>query len=173
MKPGQTKWATPIVFELRKDGSFWLCVGNRKIYNQIRRDLYCISRMNKCIDSLSKTTVFIPLDASNKYWQGKIEDEDQYKAALTSRHGLYHLARVQFSSKNAPETFLRNTDIILASVALQFVLVNLDNICTFSSTSKKHIDLYYHVLTLLQRAGATFKLKKSFPSRTRSTTWGT
>lgn len=53
-------------------------------------------------------------------------------------------------------------DVTLANVEWKFILAYLDRMVTFSKTLKRHIDFVKHVLTLLQRAEATVKLKKRF-----------
>ena len=67
-----------------------------------------------------------------------------------------------FGLRNAPGTFQRAIDVILAQVRWQYSLVYLDDIVVFSKTGEEHIDHVRSVLSLLADAGVTLKLKKCF-----------
>lgn len=65
-----------------------------------------------------------------------------------------------FGRRNAPDIFQSTMDAILAVAKYQFALVYLDNIVLFSRISAEYIDHVRKVLTLINNAGETFKLKK-------------
>ena len=65
-----------------------------------------------------------------------------------------------FGLKNAPATFQRALDIILARVKWQFALVYLDDVIIYSNSAREHFDHVEHVLTLLQEAGISLRLEK-------------
>lgn len=110
--------------------------------------------------SLDKVTVFSTLDANCVYLQVEIEDEDQDKTVIKSHHGLHRFVLLTFGLKNAPGTFQRTMEVILAGVEGQYAAAYLDDIVIFSKVLEKHIDYVKQLLTLLPRAGVTLKLKK-------------
>lgn len=65
-----------------------------------------------------------------------------------------------FGLKTAPATFEGAMEAILSSVKWQSALVHLDNIVVFSETVHDHVTHLWRVLTLLQKADVTLKLKK-------------
>lgn len=67
-----------------------------------------------------------------------------------------------FGLKNAPSSFQRSIDIILASLKCQHAIVFLDNIIVFSSTIKEHLAHIRSVLGMLRNAGMYLKLRKCF-----------
>lgn len=91
-----------------------------------------------------------------------IEEEDQEKTASTFRHCLHHFARMLFGLENTIETFERIMGVIFDSVEWRFALVFLDDIVIFSKTPEEHIDHVWQVLTLVQFARNTLKLKECF-----------
>lgn len=67
-----------------------------------------------------------------------------------------------FGLKNAPSTFQRSIDIILASVKWQYAIEYLDDIIVFSSTVEEHKWHLRSVLGMLRNAGMSLKLHKCF-----------
>ena len=65
-----------------------------------------------------------------------------------------------FGLKNAPGTFQRAADIILASVKWQYALVYLDDVIVYSKSIEEHFGHLDHVLQLMHDAGLTLKLNK-------------
>lgn len=69
IKPAQTEWDSPIVFVPEKNGPLRFCVEYCKLEAVTIWDLYPISHMKECIDSLYDATIFSTLDASRRYFQ--------------------------------------------------------------------------------------------------------
>ena len=160
IRPSSSEWASPIVYAPKADGSLRFCVDYRRLNAITVRDAYPIPRMDECIDSLGHAKVFSTLDANSGYWQTNIRPEDIPKTAFTTHHGLYEFVRMPFGLKNAPATFQRALDMILAGVRWQFALVYLDDVIVYSRTVDEHEEHVRAVLRLLQSAGVTLKLKK-------------
>lgn len=109
---------------------------------------------------MGEETVFSTLDANSGYWHVEVDPKDRDKTAFTSHHGLYRFRRIPLGLKNAPATFQRAVDILLMTVKWQFALVYLEDIVTFSTTPRQHIEHTKKVLGLLSKAGVSLKLKK-------------
>ena len=162
IEPCTSEWGSPIVFAPKKDGSLRFCIDYRKLNAVTIRDAYPIPRMDECIDSLADATVFSTLDCNSGYWQVEIPEEERDKTAFVSHHGLFRCTRMPFGLKNAPGTFQRAIDIILATVRWQCAIVYLDDIVIFSNNVKEHLQHITKVLSLLNNAGMTLKLRKCF-----------
>lgn len=80
--------------------------------------------------------------------------------AFTSDLVLYQFARMPFGLKDAPATFRRGMDIILSSVKWKTALVLVDDILLFARSVEDHMEQFGQVLTLLDNAGLTPKLKE-------------
>ncbi len=116
--------------------------------------------MNECIDWLGNAQVFWTLDANSGYWQIEVDEADRDYTAFVSHHGLYRYKRMPFGLRNAPSTFQRAIDIVLASVKWRYAIVYLDDIIVFSNTVEENLEHLTTVLTLLRNNGITLKLKK-------------
>ena len=160
IEPANTEWASPIVFVPKSDGSLRFCVDYRRLNAMTIRDSYPIPRMDECLDSLGDAVVFSTLDCNSGYWQIPVAERDRDKTAFVSHFGLYRWLRMPFGLKNAPATFQRAADVILAAVKWQFALVYLDDVIVYSKSVEEHFDHLAYVLRLLQKAGLTLKLPK-------------
>ncbi len=65
-----------------------------------------------------------------------------------------------FGLRNAPATFQRAVDIILAGIKWKHCLVYLDDVIVFSQSREVHLDHLDEVLGLLGRAEVSLKLAK-------------
>lgn len=89
LEPAQSKWASPVLFTLKKDGKLRFCIEYRRMNELIVKDPYSLPRMDECIDSLGPANVFTTLDAYSGYWQIPIREEDKAKNAFACHAGTY------------------------------------------------------------------------------------
>lgn len=82
------------------------------------------------------------------------------KTSFVTHNGLCRYNRMPFGLKNAPATFQRAMDVILATVKWQFALVYIDDVLSFSPGPEEHIKQVEIVFKLIHQAGMTLKLKK-------------
>lgn len=115
VEPSQTEWASPIVLVSKKVGSLRFCVENINLNSITFRDAYPILPMDECIESLGKTSMFSTLRANLGYWKIQIGDRDKNKTAVTSHHGFHRFVRIPSGLRNAPGTFQRVVDVVLAT----------------------------------------------------------
>ncbi len=139
IEPSYFEWASPVVLVPKSDGSLRFCVEYRKLNAPTARDSYPLLRMYECIDSLGDATVFTTLDCNSGYWQIPVATQDQDKTTFTSHFATYRFKRMPFGLKNAPATFQRAIDIILAGVKWQHCLVYLDDVIAFSKSMESHL----------------------------------
>ena len=161
IEPANTEWASPVVLEPKPDGSIRFCIDYRRLNAMNVIDAYPIPIMDECIDSLGDAVIFSTLDCNSGYWKIPMSDEDRDKTAFVSHCGLFRWLRMPFGLKNAPGTFQRAADVILAGVKWQFALVYLDDIIIYSSSIEEHYDHLATVLKLVHKAGISLKLHLS------------
>ena len=137
IEPANSECASPVVLVPKPDGS--LCVDYRKLNSLTVQDTYPPPRMDECIDSMEEAQFFTALDANSGYWQITVAYEDRDKTTLTCHAGCYRFKRMLFGLCNAPATFQRTLDILLANLRWKTCLVYLDDVIVFSKTFDEHL----------------------------------
>lgn len=166
----QTRWATKIVFALKKGGSLSFSVDCESwITIPFATRIPDYVWMSALTCSWRRQSTFSIQDASSGYWPIRNEEENRDKTAVPSHQGLHCFIWMRYDSKSAPQTFQQSMGIITASVKWQCSLGYLYHRVILLMTSKSYIKHVHEVLTLLQRAGVTVKLMKcSFFTKTIS-----
>lgn len=90
--------------------------------------------MNECIDSLVEGQTFSIFDENLEYWQTEMDDEDVKKTAIDFRNRLCKYSRIPFGLKNAPRTFQRAMDVILALIKGKYAMIYIDDSIMFLKT---------------------------------------
>ena len=162
IQPSQSPWASPIVLVKKKDGTTRFCVDYRKLNSLTRKDVYPLPRIDDTLDLLSRSAYFTTLDLASGYWQVKMDEESREKTAFTTYSGLYEFNVMPFGLCNAPATFQRLMETILAGLTRKICMVYIDDILIFSRTFEEHLSHLEQVMDRLDRAGlyrATWQYK--------------
>jgi len=131
VEPSTGEWDSPVVMVPKPHGSVRFCIDNRKLNLMTVKDAYPIPWMDECIDSLGDARVFATLDCNAGYWQIPVAEEDKHLTAFTCHSGAWKCVRLPFGLCNAPATFQRVIDMILAGVKRQICIVYLDDVIVF------------------------------------------
>lgn len=86
------------------------------------------------------------------YWQVQIKPEDREKMTFVANNGLYQFKVMPVGLRNAPSTFQRMIDVLLAGLKWNSCLVYLDEIFMFPKTIRKHLQRIDAVLKCLSGA---------------------
>ena len=162
IEPTTSQWASPTVLVPKTNGSLRFCVDYRKINTLTVKDTYPLPRIEECLESLGDAFLFSTLDCSSGYWQISVAKADQDKTNFTCHEGCYRFKRMPSGFCNAPATFQRMLDILLAGLRWKSFLVYLDNIIVFSKSAAvdEHFKHLVEILAILLQAGLSLKLKK-------------
>lgn len=100
------------------------------------------------------------MDLASGYWQVEVDAQSKEKAAFTTYSGLYQFKKMPFGLVNAPATFQRLMEVVLAGLARRVCVVYLDDILVVGRTLAEHNANLAQVLERLRRAGLHLKPKK-------------
>ena len=112
--PSKSPWASPIVLAPKKDGSYRLCIDYRKLNEVTVRDAYPILRIDDILDALHNAHFISTLDLRSGYWQVEIDETSKPITAFVTHRELFECTVMPFGLANAPATFQRLMDIVLA-----------------------------------------------------------
>ena len=91
-------------------------VDYRKLNGVTRKDAYPLPRVDDALDTLSGCQWFTTLDLISGYWQVQLNSDDREKSAFTTFEGLFEFNVMPFGLCNAPATFQRLMDSVLAGL---------------------------------------------------------
>ena len=160
IRPSFSPWAAPVVLVKKKSGDFRFCVDYRRLNAVTKRDVYPLPRMDDVFDRIAGAKFFSSLDLMSGYWQVPVAEADTCKTAFVTPDGLYEFVRLPFGLNNAPSTFQRLMDRVLARLKWQMCLVYLDDVLVFGKSFEEHQERLECVLKALEEAGLTLNVSK-------------
>ena len=160
IKPSVSPWASPIVLVPKKDGTYRFCVDYRRLNAATKKDVYPLPRIDDILDTLGDANYFSSLDLASGYWQVELDSESRQKPAFTTYRGLYEFVRMPFGLCNAPATFQRLMQTVLAGLEWRTCFVYLDDILVVSRSFDEHLQHLNEVFVRLRQAGLRLKPRK-------------
>lgn len=86
--------------------------------NLTTKDAYPLPRIDDSIEQMSGAKWFLTLDLCSGYWQLEVEPEDRHRTVFATRKGLFQFRVLPFGLCNAPATFERLMETVLAGLHL-------------------------------------------------------
>ena len=157
--PSLIPWASPIVLVAKTDRSTRFCVDYHRLNSITKLDVFPLPRIDDSLDLLSGTRYF-SLDLASGYWQVGMSPTAQEKMVFLTHTGHYEFTVMPFGLCNAPATFQRLMENILAGLSCDKCLVYLDDILVIGQSLEEHLSNLREVFTRLRRAGLRLKPTK-------------
>ena len=109
---------------------------------------------------LGKKRYFSTLDLASGYWQIKMTEDACQKSAFATHCGLHEFVRMPFGLCNAPATFQRLMEVVLAGIVWQSCFVYIDDVLVCSESLAEHLSHLSDVFARLREANLRLKPKK-------------
>ena len=160
VRPSRSPWSSPVVLVAKKDGTTRFCVDYRKLNKVTKKDSYPLPRIDDTLDKMKGKRYYTTLDLASGYWQVEIEESDKEKTAFVCHLGLFEFIVMPFGLCNAPSTFQRMMDEVLAGMKWESGRDYIDDIIIGSSTFEKHLEDLQEVFDCLRKHNLKVKLTK-------------
>ena len=121
----------PILFDRKPDRSLRFCMSYWNLNNLIIKNQYSLPLISKSLDWLSQAKQFTPLDLTNAYYKMRIYEGNKWKMAFRILYSYFEYQVMLFGLSNAPITFQRYVNKILAKKLDIFIIVFLDDILIY------------------------------------------
>ncbi|CAM4707096.1 unnamed protein product [Lepidochelys kempii] len=159
IRPSESAWASPVVLVPKPDGEIRFCVDYRKLNAVTRPDNYPMPRTDELVEKLGRAQFISTLDLTKGYWQVPLDESAKERSAFITHLGLYEFNVLPFGLRNAPATFQRLVDGLLAGLG-EYAVAYLDDVAIFSDSWADHLEHLQKVLERIREAGLTVKAKK-------------
>ena len=126
----------------------------------LARMLNPLPRIDDTLDTLSGSQWFSTLDLISGYWQVEVDPQDKPKTAFATPDGLFEFNVMPFGQCNAPATFQRLMNMVLAGLQWTNCLVYLDDVIVMGRTFEEHLHNLAAVFDRLQEANLKLKPQK-------------
>ena len=114
VKPSCSPWSSGVVLVRKKNGEARFCFDYRRLNAITKKDVYPLPRIDDSLNRLAGAKYFSSLDLKSGYCQVSVAKEDQEKTAFATPDGLFEFTKMPFGLVNAPATFQRLMDDVLA-----------------------------------------------------------
>lgn len=161
IQPSYSPFASPLSFLRKKEGTLRMVIDYPGLNRITIRDRYAIPRIDTLIDKLKGAKVFTSLNLLSGYHQVRLREEDVPKTAPDNPFALYEFKVLPFGLTNAPATFQRlMNEIFHDFIWAGFVVVSLDDLLIFSTTSQEHLQHVHRVMKRLRTSSLFENLPK-------------
>ena len=158
IQPSASPWASPVVIAPKKDGSLRFCVDFRKVNLLTRKDAYPLPRIDDSLEALSGSRWFSTLDLLCGFWQVETDEKDRHKTAFCTQDGLFEFKVMPFGLCNAPATFQRLMDLVLAGIQWKSCLVYIDDIVIVGKSFEQHFKVGFGEIKASRSTIETFQV---------------
>jgi transposase InsO family protein len=162
IQPSRSPWASPVLLVPKKNGEWRFCIDYRTLNDATVKDVYPLPRIDDTLDALNGAKFLSTLDLQSGYWQIPMAKDSIQKTAFVTHEGLFEYKRMPFGLCNAPATFQRHLDSVLAGLKWQCCLVYIDDIIVFSSSFEQHMIDIRLIFNRLREHGLKLNAKKCF-----------
>lgn len=162
IRPSISPWAFPVVVVPKRDGGIRPCVDYRRLNAITRKEIYPLPLISETLDALGGARYFSAMDLASGYFQVALDEASIEKSAFILPHGngRYEFLRMGMGLVNAPSTFQRLMDSILAGLQFEVCLIYLDDLIVFSKTFEEHLQRLRLVLQKLKENNLRLKSSK-------------
>nr|XP_050028420.1 uncharacterized protein K02A2.6-like [Dermacentor andersoni] len=133
-----SKYATPIVPVVKRDGSVRICGDCELTLNPILDvETYPLPKLDELLGALTGGQKFTKIDLGRAYHQVEMVEEPKAYLTLNTPRGLYVVNRLPFGIASAPATFQKIVHNVLKVV--DGVTCYIDDIMVTGKTEQKHL----------------------------------
>ena len=105
IEPASSPWQSQFFFVPKKGGLKRFVVDYRRLNEKTIRDRMPIPNIEELLDSISQSSIFLPIDVASGYWQVPLSESAKEKTAFSLSNNQYQFNLMPFGLANSPDTF--------------------------------------------------------------------
>ena len=161
VEPAASPFNAPLLLVPKPNGEWRVVVDFRALNSVTIPDRFPMPVLSDLLQSLGENNgVFSTLDLKSGFYQIELEEVSRPYTAFTTSSGQYMFKRMAMGLRNAPLTFTRLMNSVLAGLLGNSVFCYLDDVIVATRDIPEHLDTITQVLSCFTKAGLTLKLEK-------------
>ena len=162
IRPSSSSAASPVLLVRKPGGGIRFCVDYRRLNEMTKKDRYPLPLIGETLERIGKAKWFTKVDVVGAFHRIRIKEGDEWKTAFRTRFGLFEWNVTPFGLTNAPSSFQRYVNKMLAPYLDDFASAYMDDTLIYTDgTLEEHREHVRKVLTTLQAAGLYLDITKS------------
>jgi len=145
-------WVVPKKADSKGNRRWRMVIDYRALNEKTVGDAYPLPNITEILDQLGSAKYFSVFDLASGFHQIQMHERDGPKTAFSTPYGHYQFNRMPFGLKNAPATFQRLMDHVLAGLQGAELFVYLDDIVLYASSLREHEIKFERLATRLRNA---------------------
>ncbi|CAI7853274.1 unnamed protein product [Closterium sp. NIES-53] len=150
IRPNSSPFAAPILFTLKKDWGFRMCIDYRALNRVTIKSHYPIPRADELIEQLRTARFFSKIDLRGGYHQIRVNPPVHPKIAFRIRHRSFKYIVMPFELTNALANFQMTMNEAFRPLLDECDIVYLDDIQIYSTNRAQHlrdIEVVFNILS--------------------------
>ena len=167
IEPSDSPWCSPLVPVKKKDGTVRWAVDFRRVNACLEQDSYPLPRIQQLLEKAGGHQVYSALDATQAYFNIRIEPKSRKVTAFATPNGLYQFRRMPFGLSVSPAVYSRFIAVALNKLGTKSINTYLDDVLIFSNSLHQHVDRLRDTFEAHREAGVKLKPSKTLLFRER------
>jgi predicted aspartyl protease len=162
IRPSSSPAAAPVLLVKKPGGGVRFCVDYRALNAMTKKDRYPLPLIHETLERVGKAKWFSKFDVVGAFHRVRVKEGDEWKTAFRTRFGLWEWLVTPFGLTNAPGTFQRYINSVLAPYLDDFASAYVDDVLVYTDGSlEEHRSHVRKVLEKLREAGLYLDVTKS------------
>ena len=142
----------------KKKGELRICMNPKDLNENIKCEHYQIPKREEIYSEITGARYFSKLDASQGFWQLKLDESSTKYCTFNTSFGRYCFQRLPFGIISGSEIFHRAMEHIIEG--LEGVRAYVDDMIVWGSTPQLHNQRLTRVLERIQKYGLKLNISK-------------
>ena len=133
---GATDWVNHMVIVYKPNGDIRLCLDPRALNKSIVRERFQLPTRDEIFAGIQGATIFSKLDASQAFWQVRLEEGSRPLTTFVTPFEMYMYTRLPYGLCSAPEFFHKTMEQMFEDI--EGVRVYMDDILIWAMSEEEH-----------------------------------
>ena len=153
-----TDWVNALVIVSKPNGKLRICLDPRPLNKAIKRQHHKLPTAEEIISHMTGAHYFTKLDASNGYWQIKVDKESASLLTFGTPFGRFCFKRLPFGIHSASEVFQAEVAHIISG--LEGCANSQDDIIVWGASKEEHDQRLRSCLSRIRQSGLKLNRNK-------------